>query len=315
MVPVTGTLAWAALCGLALGLGLWLLVSLAPRLSRPSLAVRIAPHVLDVSPFARELLDRRTVDPLPVFGLLLEPVTRRLRRAIDVVVGGSETTVRRLRQAGLRISVDAFRSRQLVWATTAAILAVVVAVVGAQFTPVNPGTAAAFVVVTAVLGFLGRDYVLQRQAARRTARIADELPTVLEFLTLSLSAGEGILDGLRRVSRVSSGELAGELGGVTTAVASGLPLSTTLTTLARELQLPAFTRAVEQITGALERGTPLADVLRAQAQDSRDDSKRALLELSGKKEVAMLVPVVFLILPSTVLFAIFPGIFVLQVGF
>lgn len=312
---MTGALAWAALCGLALGLGLWLLVSLAPRLSRPSLAVRIAPHVLDVSPFARELLDRRTVDPLPVFGLLLEPVTRRLRRAIDVVVGGSETTVRRLRQAGLRISVDAFRSRQLVWATTAAILAVVVAVVGAQFTPVNPGTAAAFVVVTAVLGFLGRDYVLQRQAARRTARIADELPTVLEFLTLSLSAGEGILDGLRRVSRVSSGELAGELGGVTTAVASGLPLSTTLTTLARELQLPAFTRAVEQITGALERGTPLADVLRAQAQDSRDDSKRALLELSGKKEVAMLVPVVFLILPTTVLFAIFPGIFVLQVGF
>jgi len=312
---VTGTLAWAALCGLALGFGLWLLVSLAPRLSRPSLAVRIAPHVLDVSPFARELLDRRTVDPLPVFGLLLEPVTRRLRRAIDVVVGGPETTVRRLRQAGLRISVDAFRSRQLVWATTAAILAVVVAVVGAQFTPVNPGTAAAFVVVAAVLGFLGCDYVLQRQAARRTARIADELPTVLEFLTLSLSAGEGILDGLRRVSRVSSGELAGELGGVTTAVASGLPLSTTLTTLARELQLPAFTRAVEQITGALERGTPLADVLRAQAQDSRDDSKRALLELSGKKEVAMLVPVVFLILPSTVLFAIFPGIFVLQVGF
>ena len=312
---MTGTLAWAALCGLALGLGLWLLVSLAPRLSRPSLAVRIAPHVLDVSPFARELLDRRTVDPLPVFGLLLEPITRRLRRAIDVVVGGSDTTVRRLRQAGLRISVDAFRSRQLVWATTAAGLAVVVAVVGAQFTPVNPGTAAAFVVVAAVLGFLGRDYVLQRQAARRSARIADELPTVLEFLTLSLSAGEGILDGLRRVSRVSSGELAGELGGVTTAVASGLPLSITLTTLARELQLPAFTRAVEQITGALERGTPLADVLRAQAQDSRDDSKRALLELSGKKEVAMLVPVVFLILPTTVLFAIFPGIFVLQVGF
>jgi tight adherence protein C len=98
-------------------------------------------------------------------------------------------------------------------------------------------------------------------------------------------------------------------------VASGLPLGSTLTTLARELQLPAFTRAVDQITGALERGTPLADVLRAQAQDSRDDAKRALLEVSGKKEVAMLVPVVFLILPTTVLFAIFPGIFVLQVGF
>jgi tight adherence protein C len=315
VVPMTASVPLAVLCGMMLGLGLWLLVSLAPRLSRPSLTLRIAPHVLDVSAYARELLDRRTVDPLPVFGLLLEPVLRRLRRVLDVVIGGSETTVRRLRQAGLPISVDAFRTRQLVWSAICGGLAVAVAVVGSQFTQVTPVAAIAFVVVAAVLGFLGRDYALQRQATLRSARIADELPTVLEFLTLSLSAGEGILDALRRVSRVSSGELASELGGVTTAVASGLPLSDTLGTLARDLQLPAFTRAVEQITGALERGTPLADVLRAQAQDSRDDAKRALLELSGKKEVAMLVPVVFLILPTTVLFAIFPGIFVLQVGF
>jgi tight adherence protein C len=57
------------------------------------------------------------------------------------------------------------------------------------------------------------------------------------------------------------------------------------------------------------------EVLRAQAQDSRDDAKRQLLESAGRKEVAMLVPLVFLILPVTVLFAIFPGVMVLQLGF
>jgi len=56
-------------------------------------------------------------------------------------------------------------------------------------------------------------------------------------------------------------------------------------------------------------------VLRAQAQDAREAAKRGLLEVAGKKEVAMLVPVVFLILPMTILFAVFPGIFVLQAGF
>jgi tight adherence protein C len=56
-------------------------------------------------------------------------------------------------------------------------------------------------------------------------------------------------------------------------------------------------------------------VLQAQAQDAREESKRELLELAGKKEVAMLFPLVFLILPITIAFAIFPGIFVLQVGF
>jgi hypothetical protein len=58
-----------------------------------------------------------------------------------------------------------------------------------------------------------------------------------------------------------------------------------------DLRLVAFARVVDQVTGALERGTPLAEVLRVQAQDARDDAKRDLLEVAGRKEVAMLVPV------------------------
>jgi tight adherence protein C len=166
-----------------------------------------------------------------------------------------------------------------------------------------------------VVGFVARDYLLTRQATRRMARMSKELPTVLEFLTLSLSAGEGILDALRRVARISRGALAQELGGVIAEVNVGLPLADSLGRLASQLDLPAFSRCVAQLIGALDRGTPLADVLRAQAQDSRDEAKRELIEVSGKKEVAMLVPLVFLILPTTIVFAIFPGIFVLQLGF
>jgi tight adherence protein C len=73
-------------------------------------------------------------------------------------------------------------------------------------------------------------------------------------------------------------------------VSTGVPLADSLRGLSSSLQIPALARAVEQITGALERGTPLAEVLRAQAQDAREDAKRELLETSGKKEVAMLVP-------------------------
>jgi len=156
--------------------------------------------------------------------------------------------------------------------------------------------------------------VLQRAAKKRLARITSELPTVLEFLTLSLSSGEGILDALRRVGRVSRGELAAELSAGVTEVNTGVPLAESLGALASGVRLPALTRCIEQLTGALERGTPLAEVLRAQAQDARDDAKRELLEVAGKKEVAMLVPLVFLILPVTIVFAIYPGIFVLQFG-
>ncbi|WP_309619898.1 type II secretion system F family protein [Salinibacterium sp.] len=210
--------------------------------------------------------------------------------------------------------METFRSQQLLWGLAGAVMGVLVAVIVARAQPVSVVIQAIIVLLFAVAGVLGRDRILQRTAKKRLARLADELPVILEFLTLSLSAGEGILDAMRRISRVSAGELSREIAGVVASVNTGLPLADTLTGLSHDLELPAFSRCVEQVVGALERGTPLAEVLRAQAQDARDDAKRDLLESAGKKEVAMLFPLVFLILPVTILFAIFPGIFVLQVG-
>lgn len=307
--------AWALLCGIALGVGLWTLAGRVPRFSRPRLVTRVAPYLVDVSPGARAMLIRRSADPLPVFGVLLGPVALRLRDILSAALGGTAVLELRLRQSQSALAVDEYRAQQLAWAFFGMGVGVVAAVVVAPTQSVS--WAVAGVIVTAgTVGAIGaRDWALQRRAAARMARMTAELPMVLEFLTLSLSAGEGILDALRRVVRISRGELAGELAAVLADVNTGLPLGDSLTRCARELQLAPFTRCVEQITGALERGSPLAEVLRAQGQDAREETKRSLLEIAGKKEVNMLVPLIFLILPITILFAIFPGVFVLQVGF
>ncbi|MCW4386585.1 type II secretion system F family protein [Salinibacterium sp. SYSU T00001] len=313
MVPVS--MAWAVACGAALGLGLWVLVTRLPRFGSPRLSGRVAPYLADVSAGARAHLHRELSDPLPVFGALLGPIFGALRRALAQLLGGSTVLQLRLRQSASGLDLDGYRSQQLL---------AVIAGVGAgglvtlfaapqQASPVVFGVGS--ILLGGVAGLLLRDWWLQQRARRRMSRLSAELPMVLEFLTLSLSAGEGVLDALRRVSRISRGELSRELRGVLTEVTSGVPLADALRRCADELQLPAFTRCVDQMTIALERGSPLAEVLRAQAQDAREDTKRGLLELAGKKEVAMLVPLVFLILPVTILFAIYPGIFVLQVGF
>jgi tight adherence protein C len=312
---VTSLTAWAAVCGMALGLGLWSLASLLPRLGRPRLVSRVAPYLADVSPGARELLDRRTSDPLPVVGMLFAPMLERARVLLGRLLGGASTIELRLRQSGSSLTVEAFRSRQLVWGLCGAVLGLLAVVAISRSQPIVPTLQVLIVVLPAAGGVVLRDYLLQRAARARLERISNELPTILEFLTLSLSAGEGILDALRRVSRISHGALAGEFSDVVAGVNTGLPLGESLETMANGIRLPALSRCVEQITGALERGTPLSEVLRAQAQDGRDDAKRDLLEIAGKKEVAMLIPLVFLILPTTIAFAIFPGIFVLQMGF
>jgi tight adherence protein C len=315
VVPMSGASAWAVFCGTFLGLGLWSLVSTTPRLSRPRLADRVAPYILDVSAEARAFVGRRTVDPIPVLGTLFAPIFGRITRAFAEVIGGAETVQRRLNQSGSTKSVEQFRSEQLVLALAGLVAAASAVIVAPPLHDLPMVVQLVLPVVVGLAGALLRDWLLQRAARARLARMNSELPTILEFLTLSLSAGEGILDSLRRVSVTSSGEISRELAGVLADVHAGVPLSPALIDLARRIQLLPLTRCIEQITGALERGSPLAEVLRAQAQDARDEAKRGLLEVAGKKEVAMLVPLVFLILPMTVVFAMFPGIFVLRSGF
>lgn len=309
---------WIALAvpaGVVLGLGLWTLVALIPRVGAPRLASRIAPYVVSVSPGARELVRRRPAEPASVIVDLLRPQAVGARGVLSGMLGGDEAVGSRLRRAGWTMTVARFRSRQLLGLAIGAAVGAGLVAALLHGTVIPAAAAVAVGVVAAVAGLLLPEQLLARAGRRRLRRMAAEYPTVVELLTLSLAAGEGVLGALRRVARVGSGEVARELGMVLSEVNAGVPLAEALTRRASAIGLPTFTRTADQLVAALDRGTPLVDVLRAEAQDARDESKRALLEAAGRNEVAMLVPLVFGILPVTVLIAIWPGVLVLRMGF
>ncbi|WP_318278984.1 type II secretion system F family protein [Agrococcus baldri] len=307
-------LGWSLILGASLGFGLWLLVSLAPMLRRPLLLHRVAPYVLDVSAGARDLVARRRVNPARVLGVVASPVGDRLAPVLHAVLGAPEGIRRRLRQAASTETVAELRGRQLRWGALGGVVGAALGVAGAmQGGPVV--LPAALAALGALIGAFTVDWLLQRRAKRRLARISSELPSILEFLSLSLAAGEGLQDALRRVGGAGRSALGRELAGVVADAAAGVSLSSALAVLADELGHPGVTRSVDQMRGALERGTPLSQTLQAQAVDARDAAKRDLLEAAGRKEISMLVPLVFGLLPTTVAFALWPGIHVLQVGF
>ena len=207
----------------------------------------------------------------------------------------------------------AFRGRQLAWAIGGLAIGggvVVALVLTGRASPV----AALLPPLAAVIAAVAYDARLSGAARARIGRIQEELPTVLEFLALCLSAGEGILDSLRRVSAVGAGELTTELRGVVVAVGTGSSLPEALSRLSSRLEIAALSRSIDQLVAAIDRGAPLAHVLHSQALDAREEAKRGLIERAGRKEIYMLVPLVFLILPLSVLFAVFPGIFMLRLG-
>ncbi|WP_273651812.1 type II secretion system F family protein [Cellulomonas fimi] len=221
---------------------------------------------------------------------------------------------RRLARAGRDESVEQFRAGQVVWG----VLGVAAGLGLALLLAATRGTSVVVLVVLVALcgatGVLGRDWMLSRQVAERESRMLQEMPTIAELLALAVGAGEGATGALERVVRSTRGELSVELERTLADARAGAPLTTALDGLADRTGLPALARFAEGVAVAVERGTPLAEVLRAQAQDVREEVRRDLMETGGRKEVAMMVPVVFLILPVTVAFAVFPSLLVLRVG-
>jgi tight adherence protein C len=172
----------------------------------------------------------------------------------------------------------------------------------------SAAVAVAIVLLGGALGVVAWDQVLSQRANARESRMLAEFPTIAEFLALAAGAGEGAVGALDRVCRLSRGELSVELGRCLADARAGASLPAALSGLAERTGLPSLARFVDGIVVAVERGTPLADVLRAQAEDVREAGRRGVMESAGRKEILMMVPVVFLILPTTVVFALFPGL-------
>lgn len=302
-----------ALVGLVAGGGVVLVASRLPFLRRPTLDERVAPYVRDVTGPSWPQTDA-AIRPLPglikVFAPAVEDAAARLER----VLGGTASVRRRLDAAGQDRSVQAFRVEQVL----AGVVGLGIALLVSLFLLAGGGAdrPIALLVLCAIgvlVGVLGRDYALSRAVAARERRIMAELPVVAELLALSVAAGEGPVAALERVARTTHGELAGELGRALADARAGAPLVTALDAVARRTDIQALARFTDGFVVALERGTPLAEVLRAQAEDAREAGRRALLEAGGRKEIAMLFPVVFGVLPVTVLFALFPAFFALTV--
>lgn len=151
--------------------------------------------------------------------------------------------------------------------------------------------------------------------AKTQNRILQELAETIDVLVVSLRAGDGLFRSLAFLVPRCQGLLAKELSKVLVAVNYGAALGTELARVSQEFTHPQVKEFVSKVIDSLERGTPLADMLQAQSASIRAEISNQLLRQAGKNETRMLLPLVFLILPVTVLFAIYPSLELLNFGF
>jgi len=100
---------------------------------------------------------------------------------------------------------------------------------------------------------------------KRDAETLTEFPVVAEMLALAVTAGEGPAGAVERISRLAHGHLVDQLSGILADTRSGTPLLVALKNLRDRTNLEPLARFLDGMAVAIERGTPLADVLRAQS--------------------------------------------------
>lgn len=282
--------------GVVAGLGLVAVASRVVAMRRSDVALRVLPYLHDLSAWEQPRSGWTRV------------VVGYLAARVENVLGGSASVRRRLERAGLDATVHDFRVEQVVWGLTAFGGAAAFSAVVAVQAPDRVVPLMALCGISFLLGVLVRDNRLSAQVAARDQRVLDEFPTVAELLALAVAAGEGPVAALERVVARCRGALAEDLARVVADVRTGTPVAVALDAFGNRSGLPVVARFASGMAVAIERGTPLADVLHAQAADVREARRRSLIESGARREVLMMVPVVFLVLPVTVVFAFWPGV-------
>lgn len=291
---------WGGLIGLGTASGIALATARIVAIRRPHLEMRVLPYVRDLATPHRPVAPMAPGNAVAaVFG----PALRRAAETVERTVGGAPSVRRRLARAGLDLAVHDFRVQQVLWGLAGFGVAAAYGLLRTWSRPGNPLPLLLLCLAALVCGVLLRDNRLSAQVKQREGAIVAEFPTIAELLALSVAAGEAPVAALDRVVRRSGGELSRELADVLARIRTGEPVADAFDRLAGATGVSVVARFAHGVAVAVERGTPLAEVLHAQAADVREAGRRALIEQASRKEIFMMIPVVFLILPVTVMFA------------
>lgn len=133
-----------------------------------------------------------------------------------------------------------------------------------------------------------------------------------DLLAVALTAGQNPRASIDTISEFLPTDFKDGISKAIRENAFGKPLMTALIEMSDEKESKVLKPLIKQMETAISRGTPLAEVSRKFAEDQRLKFKNLLMKQAAAKEISMLFPVVFVVLPSVLAVAMYPALTVLQ---
>jgi tight adherence protein C len=216
------------------------------------------------------------------------------------------STSNRLSEIGLdsALDFDKFRTKQIVYTASTGFICLLFSI----FLRVSPVSALLFAIFASVLAFVAIDRDLSQKVKKQRLMIDSEFPAVIEMYSLALSAGETPLVAMERISKSAKGSLAKDFSIVVAQVKSGKAFHIALDDMGRRTESLLIRKFIDSLIIATLRGAPITEVLQRLAQEAREAQRNRVMGAAAKAEISMMVPVVFLILPISILFALWPSL-------
>ena len=141
---------------------------------------------------------------------------------------------------------------------------------------------------------------------RRARRLRFELPIIADAIALHIVAGDSVSSAIRTVAEDMSGVTVEELSVVLDGLDDGDGLASSLTLAVRTTAHKDGRRLYDLLGHAHESGGRLATMLSELAVDLRAGIERDLSAEDGKRAVASYCPILALMVPTALLFLLYP---------
>lgn len=176
--------------------------------------------------------------------------------------------------------------------------------------PVDIGTIFRVLVVgTATLvGFLLPEYYLKILSNRRKEEIQDNLPDVLDLMTVSVEAGLGFDAALVKVTEKVKGVISQEFTRVLQEIKMGKPRRDALRDLGNRSGVDDLIAFLGSVIQADQLGVSIGNVLRLQSEQMRQKRRQRAEEKAMKAPIKMLIPLILFIFPTIFIVVLGPAV-------
>ena len=147
----------------------------------------------------------------------------------------------------------------------------------------------------------------ERREKIELEKFDSELPTFMQLMTILISSGISPTKAIDLLTRRPNSVCAKRLREVIDQIDRGESIIDALDGLAAQNKSLILRRFTTGMVLGIERGSSLTPVLIAQVKDARNFRKNRILQKAGRAEISLMIPVVFLILPISIIFALWPS--------